>query len=133
MVGYSSPIVALRKELDLYANIRPVVSVRISVQPTDFLIKLSEGRSGNRRKAFRRPYRSPRKHGMSGEFLSGLFSFLISHCGFSYIKYVKQERQTDGEHGKEARATRLITERASQRIGEMAFELANARPRKVKY
>jgi len=27
--GYSSPIVALRKELDLYANIRPVLSVRI--------------------------------------------------------------------------------------------------------
>lgn len=30
VVGYSSPIVALRKILDLYANIRPVVSVRIS-------------------------------------------------------------------------------------------------------
>ena len=29
VVGYSSPIVALRKELDLYANIRPVVSVCI--------------------------------------------------------------------------------------------------------
>ena len=27
MAGYSSPIVALRKELDLYANIRPVTSV----------------------------------------------------------------------------------------------------------
>ena len=27
MPGYSSPIVALRKILDLYANIRPVVSV----------------------------------------------------------------------------------------------------------
>jgi len=27
--GYSSPIVALRKELDLYANIRPVISVRL--------------------------------------------------------------------------------------------------------
>ena len=27
VAGYSSPIVQLRKELDLYANIRPVVSV----------------------------------------------------------------------------------------------------------
>lgn len=27
VTGYSSPIVALRKELDLYANIRPVTSV----------------------------------------------------------------------------------------------------------
>jgi len=35
-----------------------------------------------------------------------------------------------GEHGKEARATRLITERASRRIGEMAFEIALGRPRK---
>jgi homoisocitrate dehydrogenase len=32
VVGYSSPIVALRKKLDLYANIRPVISVR-SVPP----------------------------------------------------------------------------------------------------
>ena len=69
---------------------------------------------------------------MSGKFLLGLFFFLISHRGFSYTQYVKQETQTNGEHGKEARATRLITERASRRIGQMAFELANSRPRKVK-
>ena len=131
-MGYSSPIVALRKELDLYANIRPVVSVCISMQTTDFLIKSSEGRSWSRRKTFRRPCRSPRKHGMSGKFLSALFYFLISHRDFSYMQYVKQETQTNGEHGKEARATRLITERASRRIGQMAFKLANSRPRKVK-
>ena len=47
------------------------------------------------------------------------------------IQYVKQEVQAVGEHGKEARATRLITERASRRIGQMAFELANSRPRKL--
>jgi len=47
------------------------------------------------------------------------------------IQYVKQEVQTVGEHGKEARATRLITERASHRVGQMAFELANSRPRKL--
>ncbi len=46
-------------------------------------------------------------------------------------KYVKQETLTTGENGKEARATRLITERASRKIGQMAFELALARPRKV--
>ena len=27
VTGYSSPIVALRKELDLYANVRPVIAV----------------------------------------------------------------------------------------------------------
>ena len=47
------------------------------------------------------------------------------------VQYVKQETLTQGKFGKEARATRLITERASERIGKMAFELALARPRKV--
>lgn len=47
------------------------------------------------------------------------------------IQYVKQEEQIQTENGKEARATRLITERASRRIGQMAFEIANARSRKV--
>lgn len=46
-------------------------------------------------------------------------------------QYIKQETSSIGENGKEARATRLITERASRRIGQMAFELARARPRKV--
>ena len=32
--GYSSPIVALRKHLDLYANIRPVASVSCTPQNT---------------------------------------------------------------------------------------------------
>jgi homoisocitrate dehydrogenase len=44
--------------------------------------------------------------------------------------YVKQETIQSGERGKEARATRLITERASNRIGKMAFEVALKRPRK---
>ncbi|KAG8904065.1 homoisocitrate dehydrogenase [Tulasnella sp. 403] len=70
VTGYSSPIVALRKKLDLYANIRPVKS------------------------------------------------------------YVKQETQIVGPQGREARATRLITERASKRIGQMAFEVTLARPQK---
>ena len=47
------------------------------------------------------------------------------------MQYVKQETLTQTDSGKEARATRLITEYASRRIGKMAFELALARPRKV--
>ncbi|GAW10165.1 mitochondrial NAD-homo-isocitrate dehydrogenase [Lentinula edodes] len=93
VVGYSSPIVALRKILDLYANIRPVVSV--SPSPDE-----------------------PSKVDM------------IVVRENTECLYVKQEQQTFGEHGKEARATRLITERASTRIGKMAFELALARPRR---
>ncbi|KAF9221936.1 mitochondrial NAD-homo-isocitrate dehydrogenase LysB [Gyrodon lividus] len=93
VVGYSSPIVALRKKMDLYANIRPVSSVAPNPgekQQVD-LVVIREN----------------------------------TEC-----LYVKQEIQTIGENGKEARATRLITERASRRIGEMAFKTALARPRK---
>ncbi|CCO26933.1 homoisocitrate dehydrogenase [Rhizoctonia solani AG-1 IB] len=78
VTGYSSPIVALRKKLDLYANIRPVSSVKGTPGP-------------------------------------------------DVDMYVKQEKIEDGLTGKEARATRLITEYASRRIGKMGFEVALAR------
>ncbi|KAI0320260.1 mitochondrial NAD-homo-isocitrate dehydrogenase LysB [Amylostereum chailletii] len=92
VVGYNSPIVALRKEMDLYANIRPVISVDAAdgKKPIDMVV-IREN----------------------------------TEC-----LYVKQESMTVTENGKEARATRLITERASRRIGKMAFETALARPRK---
>ncbi|KIP09171.1 hypothetical protein PHLGIDRAFT_29155 [Phlebiopsis gigantea 11061_1 CR5-6] len=93
VTGYSSPIVALRKILDLYANIRPV----LSVAPT--------------------PDEKPKVD-------------LIVVRENTECLYVKQEELKHTENGREARATRLITERASRRIGTMAFELAAARPRK---
>lgn len=93
ITGYSSPIVALRKKLDLYANVRPVVSVAAKgaedTKPVDLVVVREN-----------------------------------TEC-----LYVKQESQTTSERGKEARAIRLITEYASQRIGKMAFELALGRPR----
>jgi len=93
VTGYSSPIVALRKRLDLYANVRPVISVAADPEdkPDVDLIVVREN----------------------------------TEC-----LYVKQETMSVGEHGREARATRLITERASHRIGKMAFEIALGRPRK---
>ena len=38
VAGYSSPIVALRKQMDLYANVRPVVTPQGSDKPIDMLI-----------------------------------------------------------------------------------------------
>ncbi|KAF4619358.1 hypothetical protein D9613_005541 [Agrocybe pediades] len=92
VVGYSSPIVALRKKLDLYANIRPVVSVapEAGQKPLVDLVVVREN----------------------------------TEC-----LYVKEETLTNGPNGKEARASRLITERASRRIGQMAFEIAKSRSR----
>ncbi|KAJ7276112.1 mitochondrial NAD-homo-isocitrate dehydrogenase LysB [Mycena haematopus] len=99
VAGYSSPIVALRKELDLYANIRPVVSVQ----------NTSSG----------------------GETSRGPLVDLIVVRENTECLYVKDENLIQTANGKEARAIRLITERASSRIGRIAFELAKARPRKL--
>lgn len=38
VAGYSSPIVALRKQLDLYANVRPVKTVSSAPKPIDLVI-----------------------------------------------------------------------------------------------
>ncbi|KZV69253.1 mitochondrial NAD-homo-isocitrate dehydrogenase LysB [Peniophora sp. CONT] len=94
VTGYSSPIVQMRKEMDLYANIRPVKAVTAdpNAKSNVDMVVVREN----------------------------------TEC-----LYVKQETQTTGPNGKEARATRLITERASRRIGQMAFELALARERKL--
>ncbi|KAG9124464.1 homoisocitrate dehydrogenase [Ceratobasidium sp. 392] len=88
VTGYSSPIVALRKKLDLYANIRPVSSVQGTKGPEVDMVVVREN----------------------------------TEC-----LYVKQETLESTSNGKEARATRLITERASRRIGKMGFEVALAR------
>lgn len=68
VTGYSSPIVALRKQLDLYANIRPVTSVRIMLLSEYWCDQpVSTGRPRSRREALRRPCRRPRKHRVLGE------------------------------------------------------------------
>lgn len=87
--GYSSPIVKLRKELDLYANIRPVKSVPDC--PSE-----------------------PRQVDMT----------IVREN--TECLYVKEERIQDTPNGRVAEATRRISERASSRIGKMAFEVALA-------
>ncbi|KAK4051109.1 homoisocitrate dehydrogenase [Microbotryomycetes sp. JL221] len=85
--GYSSPIVALRKQMDLYANVRPVKSVEgYDKRNVDMTIVREN-----------------------------------TEC-----LYIKQETIEDTPQGKVARATRQISERASTRIGQMAFEIALA-------
>lgn len=110
-MGYSSPIVALRKELDLYANIRPVASVsnHPGDRPEVDLVVVRE----------------------NTECLVSDKSNIQNAEVLTNFKYIKKEEQSTGKHGKEARATRLITERASRRIGEVAFDIALKRPRKV--
>ncbi|TIC07848.1 S-adenosyl-L-methionine-dependent methyltransferase [Wallemia mellicola] len=82
VTGYSSPIVALRKHLDLYANIRPVSTVDGKVD----MVTVREN----------------------------------TEC--LYIKKEELDRLPDGT--KVARATRQITQNASERIGKLAFEIA---------
>lgn len=93
VAGYSSPIVSLRKTLDLYANIRPITRIDppASKSTNVDLIIVREN----------------------------------TEC-----LYVKKEEERLTENGREAHAIRVITEKASRRVGRMAFELALARPRK---
>ncbi|KAL1924719.1 uncharacterized protein VTP21DRAFT_4373 [Calcarisporiella thermophila] len=86
VAGYSSPIVALRKKLDLYANVRPVASVN-SDKPVDMVIVREN-----------------------------------TEC-----LYIKQERVVSENGQKVAYADRKISERASQRCGKIAFEIALSR------
>lgn len=82
--GYSSPIVALRKALDLYANVRPVKSIK-GARVVDLVIVREN-----------------------------------TEC-----LYVKEERLTSSTAGaRVAEAIRRISEKASTRIGRMAFEIA---------
>jgi homoisocitrate dehydrogenase len=83
--GYRSPIVALRRELDLYANLRPAVSVPVAgSRPGIDLLLVRENTEG---------------------------------------LYAGRERR----EGDEAVAERVITRRASERIGRLACRLAQAR------
>ncbi|KAI9476068.1 MAG: hypothetical protein EXX96DRAFT_575658 [Benjaminiella poitrasii] len=93
VAGYSSPIVALRKHLDLYANVRPVKSVQS-------------------------PAFSNQK----------ALDMLIIRENTECL-YIKSEREeVDPKTGlKVAWADRKISEYASQRIGQMAFNMALTR------
>ncbi|KAF9955540.1 homoisocitrate dehydrogenase [Modicella reniformis] len=86
VAGYSSPIVALRKHLDLYANVRPVASVAGTDQKQLDMLIIREN----------------------------------TEC-----LYIKQERiETDAKGQKVAYADRKISEYASRRAGQMAFNMA---------
>lgn len=92
-------------------------------------VKVTPHLGGPRRrgKTVSGPDRSAREHGMPGTPSARVIADYVRVS----VQYVKQETLTNTDSGREARATRLITERASRRIGTMAFELALARPRKV--
>jgi homoisocitrate dehydrogenase len=100
--GYRSPIVALRRALDLYANIRPVVSMT-----TDD--------------------RRPTTDQGAATFVlrpSSTVDLVVVRENTEDL-YMGRERLEDG--GDTAIAERVITRRASARIVRMAFELARAR------
>ncbi|KAF8448293.1 isocitrate dehydrogenase LysB [Terfezia claveryi] len=83
--GYTSPIVALRKKMDLYANVRPVKSVRGVKGPQVDMVIVRENTED---------------------------------------LYVKEEKSYDTPEGKVAEAIKRISEKASRRIGKIAFEIA---------
>lgn len=106
--GYHSPIVALRRALDLYANIRP--TFRTEGQG----LRSEGGRAGSGASARAEAQSlalSPQSFVVVRENTEGL--------------YAGRERLEDG--GDTAIAERVITRRGSTRIARVAFELARAR------
>jgi homoisocitrate dehydrogenase len=109
--GYRSPIVALRRALDLFANIRPV-------------------RTGDRRPTTDDV--GDTQHVTRNKQQASQFSILNSQ----FVDLVVVRENTEGlyagrervEHnGDTAIAERVITRRASERIARAAFELARRR------
>jgi homoisocitrate dehydrogenase len=105
--GYRSPIVQLRRALDLYANIRPT---------SDFGLPILDFGLGSETIQNRVPRRGESK---------------IQNVDLVVVRenteglYAGRERLEDG--GATAIAERVITRRASERIARAAFELARTR------
>jgi homoisocitrate dehydrogenase len=99
--GYRSPIVALRRELDLYANIRPVA--------TDHRPPTTD-------------HQSPASSVVGRQ--SSVVDLVVVRENTEGL-YAGRERVEQG--GDTAIAERVITRRASQRIVRAAFELAQSR------
>jgi homoisocitrate dehydrogenase len=100
VAGYRSPIVALRRALDLYANIRPVT--------TDHRPPTTD------QQAYTSVVRRP----------SSVVDLVVVRENTEGL-YAGRERIEDG--GDTAIAERVITRRASERIVRAAFELARQR------
>jgi homoisocitrate dehydrogenase len=102
--GYRSPIVALRRALDLYANIRPVANFRLQIADC----RLND----------------------SNPFYN-LQSTIYNPVDLVVVRenteglYAGRERLEDA--GETAVAERVITRRASERIARAAFDLARRR------
>jgi homoisocitrate dehydrogenase len=99
VAGYRSPIVGLRRALDLYANIRPVTTDHRPTTADD-----------------------------------QLFSSSVVGRRSSVVDLVVVRENTEGLYagqetsdGETAVARRVITRKASERIAQVAFELARAR------
>jgi homoisocitrate dehydrogenase len=106
--GYRSPIVALRRALDLYANIRPTFRTEVkALRAEDKGLQMGASAKGHAQPSAL----SPQSFVVVRENTEGL--------------YAGRERLEDG--GDTAIAERVITRRGSSRIARAAFELARRR------
>lgn len=101
VAGYKSPIVALRRALDLYANLRPIYDLRLTINNSNSQLP---------------PQIANPK--------SKIVNLVVVRENTEGL-YAGRERVED--NGNTAIAERVITRRASERIARAAFELARAR------
>ena len=104
--GYRSPIVQMRQRFDLYANLRPTRDLRLQIDDLRF------GATTHTPESSIVNQKSSIDLLVVRENTQGLY------IGREYVR------------GEEAVAERVITKAASERIARVAFDLANARPRK---
>ncbi|HJZ46776.1 MAG TPA: isocitrate/isopropylmalate dehydrogenase family protein [Roseiflexaceae bacterium] len=99
VAGYRSPIVGLRRALDLYANIRPVVGLQIA----DCKFQIKQNQS--------------------------IYNLQSAICNLVVVRENTEDLYTGQEtsDGETAVAQRVITRKASERIARVAFELARSR------
>src|SRR5262249_51516367 len=99
VAGYRSPIVGLRRALDLYANIRPVVGLQIA----DCKFQITQNQS--------------------------IYNLQSAICNLVVVRENTEDLYTGQEtsDGETAVAQRVITRKASERIARVAFELARSR------
>jgi homoisocitrate dehydrogenase len=110
--GYSSPIIGMRKALDLYANLRPVISAPIKVCALACacacVVSCRECRVKPRLNLLTHCEQTSRPD----------IDMLIVRENTECL-YVKKERMENGPQGRVAIADRVISEYASTRIAQM--------------
>ena len=110
VAGYSSPIVALRKQLDLYANVRPVKTVKGAKKDIDLVIVRENTEDLYVKEE--RTFEAPNGEGVVAEAIkriSSKASTRIANMAGEIAMRRQKIREAEGEWGKSIHQQPLVT------------------------